>query len=244
MPWAWEPDGNIFVLGTPIGSDTFVTEKLLERTEQANALLRRIQDVDCPQTAFGLVRLCGSAAKMQYSMRTVPSEKSAESLRHFDSHVRVGVEKILAQPLENDEWARAARGVRFGGLGFRPTSSHASGAYWSSLRDCQDLIQSIWSGANLNEEIVGAERFLEPWCSREVRERLSEKPEKRQKAVSDALDRKLFDDECAADTTAAHIRAHLKLVDQDGCGQWLVAPPCRDAGTLLDGELFRIAAKR
>ena len=68
---------------------------------------------------------------------------------------------------------------------------------------------------------------------------MSEKPGKRQKAVSDALDRKLIDNECAADTTAAHIRAHLKLVDQDGCGQWLVASPCSDAGTLLDGEFPR-----
>ena len=62
--------------------------------------------------------------------------------------------------------------------------------------------------------------------------------------MSEALDRKLIDDERASDTTASHIRLHLKLVDQDGCGQWLVAPPCSEAGTLLDGELLRIVAKR
>jgi len=102
----------------------------------------------------------------------------------------------------------------------------------------------IWPAIHVNDDIVSAEGTLESWCSREIRERVSEEGKRRQKAMSEALDRKFIDDECAADTTASHIRAHLKLVDQDGCGQWLVAPPCSEAGTLLDGELFRIAAKR
>ena len=244
LPWSWQQDGNIVVLGTPIGSDSFIMANLSERTKQASNLLHHIRDIDCPQTALSLARLCGSAAKMQYSMRTIPSDKCLESLQLFDGYVRAGVENILAQPLENDEWGRAARGVRFGGLGFRPTAAHAPGAYWSSLCDCQDLMVKIWPAIHVNDDIVSAEGTLESWCSREIRERVSEEGKRRQKAMSEALDRKLVDDECAADTTASHIRAHLKLVDQDGCGQWLVAPPCSEAGTLLDGELFRIAAKR
>ena len=67
---------------------------------------------------------------------------------------------------------------------------------------------------------------------------------KRQKTLSDALDRKDVDDDIARVDTPEHMRAHLKLVCQDGAGQWLVAPPSEDFGTLLEGELFRCAAKR
>ena len=243
-PWTWQADANIKVLGAPVGSDAFVRETLQSRAADATLILNRIKDLDCPQTAMGLARMCGAAVKMQYSMRTTPSDQCEGILQDFDCQVRRSVESILGQPLEQDEWARAARGVRFAGLGFRPAASHAPGAFWASVHDGRELVHRIWPQAEVENLSLNEEAVLGTWCSRELLDRARTTDKKRQKSLSDALDRSSLDAECTSPSTSEHVKAHLKLVQQDGTDQWLVAPPCSDHGTLLDGELFRISAKR
>ena len=41
-----------------------------------------------------------------------------------------------------------------------------------------------------------------------------------------------------------HVKAHLQLVTLPGADAWLHAPPCRDEGTQMDSELFRISLGR
>ena len=177
-------------------------------------------------------------------MRTLPSNSCGDSLAEFDRQQRLALDAIMGQTMDDDEWGRASRGVRFAGLGFRECVPHAPGAYWSSMLDCEALVRAIWPQADIDSAISSQEDNLGVWCSREIRDRVREGLTRRQKTLSDALDRYTLDAECANLRTASHMSAHLRLASQDGAGQWLTAPPNADNGTLLDGELFRVAAKR
>ena len=69
-----------------------------------------------------------------------------------------------------------------------------------------------------------------------------EETSKRQKILSDAFDRKDLDDELHDVHTPSHVAAYLKLVTQDGAGQWLVAPPSEDNGTLRNVAAWRVVS--
>ena len=88
--------------------------------------------------------------------------------------MRKSIERILCHAFETDAWNRAARGIRFGGLGLRPCEHHAAGAYWASLLDSEALVRNIWPVADLQAEARSLEEQVQTWCSREVRDRFHE----------------------------------------------------------------------
>lgn len=70
---------------------------------------------------------------MVHSMRCNPPAAQELALNMFDGMVRRCFGDFSGIHCSNAQWEQAARGLSFGGLGLRATSSHAAAAYIASV---------------------------------------------------------------------------------------------------------------
>ena len=65
-----------------------------------------------------------------------------------------------------------------------------------------------------------------------------------QRSLSRSIDRAEADAELVDRRVPDHIKAHVQLITVGGADSWMHAYPNKEAGTLMDSELFRIAVAR
>ena len=65
-----------------------------------------------------------------------------------------------------------------------------------------------------------------------------------QRSLSRSIDRAEADAEILDPRVPDHIKAHVQLITAGGADSWMHAYPNKEAGTLMDSELFRIATAR
>jgi len=126
-------EGNFPILGTPIGSDEYVTsyceEKILAKARDVCAAMKRIDD---PQVRYVILRQCMAFGPLVPCMRTVPPRQLAPTARAYDALVRKAFSDILGpapSPLSDRAWEQASLGLKAGGLGLRQTSAHLASAF-------------------------------------------------------------------------------------------------------------------
>ena len=126
-------DGNLDILGSPIGSTSFCHRYLLENPiSLAEDSLTAIQKLDDPQVALSLIRHCTGFCKMVYALRTTPTAELQDLCERLDRAVQNTTERFIG-PLGESARRQAQRDKRHGGLGLRSAATHATSAYVSSV---------------------------------------------------------------------------------------------------------------
>ena len=64
------------VLGAPIETETYHAKVLFERVEKTEPLLDRLQQLDDPNAAYGILKICIGTPKLLCSLRTVKPSPS------------------------------------------------------------------------------------------------------------------------------------------------------------------------
>ena len=121
-PDVWSSEG-VKVLGTPVGSPTFVSRVLAERVEREKQLLdAALANVKDGQCAWQLLVQC-AVPRANHTLRTVPPSGSAEYAHLHDNrmweaagHVIGGFPVVTGDAVPSP-WERASLPMRLGGLG-------------------------------------------------------------------------------------------------------------------------------
>ena len=140
-PEVWQPEG-ITVLGTPIGSEQFVSRKMAERIEKERQLWRAIPTVPDLQCAWTLL-LQSARPRANHSMRTMPPTQSATYCVAHDEGIWETAKALLnGVPSDAEPEAKqlSSLPMRQGGLGLRSAERCAPAAYWASWADAVKMI--------------------------------------------------------------------------------------------------------
>ena len=91
------------VLGAALGTPEFVCMKLNERIGKIGVLSEKLDYLDDPQCALGILRHCIGSRKMVYSLRCqTPKSPVIKSLKEFDAQQREKLENILGTVLTEE----------------------------------------------------------------------------------------------------------------------------------------------
>ena len=139
----WNPDG-IVVLGTPIGSDTFVQAQVSERLDNEATFLDQLPGLPDVQCAWQLLVRC-AVPRMNHVLRTLPPGQAARYASRHDELIWSAAVRILGAAsinpvLRNDGWDLASLPARLGGLGLRSASRTRPAAYWASWADALHMM--------------------------------------------------------------------------------------------------------
>ena len=101
----WHPEG-INVLGTPIGSGHFITQKMEERIEKERDLWRAIPTVPDLQCSWQLL-LQSANPRANHTMRTLPPSQSLAFCQAHDEEMWETAKALLGEiPTEGEDDAR------------------------------------------------------------------------------------------------------------------------------------------
>ena len=134
------------VLGAALGTPEFVCMKLNERIGKIGVLFEKLEYLDDPQCALGILRHCIGSPKMVYSLRCqTPEVRSPviKSLKKFDTQQRGKLEKILGTVLPEESWAQATLPITLSGLGVRQCQDLYKASYVGSVLSSEDLASKI-----------------------------------------------------------------------------------------------------
>ena len=137
-PDVWQPK-MITVLGTPIGSEDCVREKMNRRVEEE----RRLGHNPRGARPAVCVLLQSANPRANHSLRTMSPSQSVEYARAHDEGIWQVVSTLLdlRERGEHDQARQVATlPMRQGGLGLRSASRGAEAAYWASRVDGLPMI--------------------------------------------------------------------------------------------------------
>jgi len=232
--------GDFTILGTPIGSDTFVTrhceEKVLSKAKDVCSALLRIED---PQVRYVVLRQCIAFGPLVPLMRTVPPHQLAPTARAYDEIVRRALDGILGpapSSLSDGAWTQACLGVKAGGLGLRSTFAHREAAFLGSCHSA-----STYDGYSLlNDQAYGstlawwgANYRAQPLAGNESQKQLS-------LTVDNEAYWKLYASIPANDKRG---RGRLRVVGGPDAGTFFNVMPCRALHLDLPPAHFRIIVR-
>ena len=141
-------DGTI-ILGSPIGSDDFVSDSCLKLASKGKELCNKISALEDPQCALLLLRHC-HATNLNHLGRTILSEllSRAASL-HDDMTKSTFMSSLILNHLSLAQWQQATLPIRLGGFGVPLPSSVVDASFlagWShtvqSLPDRFSMLQA------------------------------------------------------------------------------------------------------
>ena len=144
---AWQPEG-ITVLGTPIGSEVYIAEKMEERISKERILWEAIRSVPDLQCAWQIL-LQSANPRANHTMRTMPPSLSAACCVAHDEGIWSTAKGLLGGiPDEREEEAHALATLpmRMGGLGLRSAARCARSAFWASWADSIQMIHQRTPG--------------------------------------------------------------------------------------------------
>ena len=124
--------GDFELLKSPIGSETFCKEYARKKAEKESQIVRKIGQIGDGQVGYYLLRWSGNASRLNYTMRTTPSQYGLESFELFDRSLENAFRSLTGLTLTQSQWITATFPVRQGGLGLRSAVVHADSAYIAS----------------------------------------------------------------------------------------------------------------
>ena len=126
-------DEGFILLGSPIGSQSFMNSTLNERIGKIeDTVLNKIPTLEDPQLQLSLTRSTHSYVKFVYSTRTCDTDSISPALNRFDEIQRTALEGIVGAALTPQAYTQGSLPVSKGGLGLRKATLHLYGAYLSS----------------------------------------------------------------------------------------------------------------
>ena len=142
---AWNAEG-VKVLGTPIGTEAFVSDHVTDRMGEEQKLLDALSDVPDLQCAWQILLQC-AGPRCNHLLRTLPPTQSTEYADAHDEAMWKAVGTLLgALPSSDTELANSRRiatlPMRLGGLGLRSARRTSASAYWASWADALPMINA------------------------------------------------------------------------------------------------------
>jgi len=152
-------------------------------------------------------------------MRTTPLNLFGPAASEFDMMVRNSFESILGKGLDDIIWEQAKLSLNTGGVGLRPCTVHAHGAYVASVNLCTPLLNShAEKGVNHFYDIaLTALKSLHPNVSlinTSSQHELS-------KVIDEDLLMRIYD------LATPSNKARLDAIRRPHANAWLSAPPCQ-----------------
>ena len=141
-PDAWQPAG-IKVLGTPIGSDEYVADRMSERIAKESALWHAIPTIPDLQCAWQLL-LQSANPRANHAMRTLPPSVSRAYCEAHDKGIWSTAKLLIGVSGSTDTeevHQLASLPMRMGGLGLRSATRCAAAAFWASWADALPMIR-------------------------------------------------------------------------------------------------------
>jgi Reverse transcriptase (RNA-dependent DNA polymerase) len=126
------PSGLV-VLGSPIGSKSFVSEHINRIVCDAALILLQSQALMDPQKELLLLRCCSGATKMVYWLRTCRPDFLIDDILKFDRVIDDALQHILGVPITGDKRITMHLPLSFGGLGIPIASITKEAAFVSSV---------------------------------------------------------------------------------------------------------------
>ena len=127
-----EGDG-ITVLGSPLGSPTFVRREIEKSIGKVDVILQKLEDLEDPHVAYVLLRSCFSLPKVVHLLRTSDPLLSLDLWSTFDRAIQDALTRILGVGMSEIQWRQAQLPVSMTGMGLRGARDHAMSAYISSV---------------------------------------------------------------------------------------------------------------
>ena len=128
-------DEGLEILGTPIGSDSFVREKCIETVKCERDFLAKLPLLDDMQSGLLLLRYC-AVPKITHLLRTVPHSLIAEAAELHDTMIVKAFENIIGCGALNAlECSQLRLDIQQGGFGLRSAKHSAFEAFlggWSN----------------------------------------------------------------------------------------------------------------
>lgn len=156
---------NFDILGAPVGDSEFCNNYVLEKAILATKnIIEKLHDLEDAQVEYTLLRNCVSFSRMNYFLRTTPTDLINLSTKKFDSIIHDAISTIITYNLNNMSIEQIQLNTSNGGLGLRNTNLHHHAAYLSSIKSCSRSIRDI-----INIELV-----LNPLQQQETRYNLSQ----------------------------------------------------------------------
>lgn len=240
-------DGNVELLGAPLGRDDFCHEHTRQRVAAATELLEALGDLENAQVALHLLRQCAGFCRLSYLARVVPPCVHTEALLALDGAVRACFEQLSNSTPTDDSWAQAQLSLKTGGLGLRSAERHAPAAYVASRAACSALCRLLDPAYTDDdtgdaEHLGAARRAYNAQLPEGDRANFDADRHSDQRLLSDKLDGASRAALWARATPAT--RAHLSLVSAPGACAWLQARPCAAVGTDFPHSLMQVALQR
>ena len=150
---------GIILLGSPVGSHTYVKDKIQEKIQAVKDIIHHLPLLQDPHSEFVLLRSCFSLPKTMFLLRTTqPSHQDLWAT--FDDLIRDSLTHILGSGLNDQQWSQAQMPVAMGGLGLRSAETHSAGAYISSVLSSEILKQGLLPHGNVDIDLVPAISLL------------------------------------------------------------------------------------
>ena len=117
IPRIQEP--GIILLGSPIGNQQFVHNKIQEKIQTVKELTKLLPLIRDPHSELVLLQSCFSLPKIVFLLRTTNPTQHQVLWASFDDLIRDTLNHILGSAIDSNQWAQAQMPVAMGGLGLR-----------------------------------------------------------------------------------------------------------------------------
>ena len=112
-----DPLGGMRVLGSPIGSNLWTRQWLLDFLAGFRQSLDRLEQLASPRPASHILRSCLGSTKVMFLFRTLPWQDGNWLATKCSSHLRHSWELLLQTQMTEVAWQLACLPIEFGGLG-------------------------------------------------------------------------------------------------------------------------------
>jgi hypothetical protein len=238
---------GILVLGSPIGSDDFISSHVNEQVFKASNTLFLSRELKDPQMELLLLRCCSGAPKMTYWLRTCNPRVIRKELADFDSSVNISLLHILGTPVNHEDRLLMHLPLSFGGLGIPISSLSAESSFVAS-------VGSTWSKQQAHTIRLGFFEASQTLIHKNIL--LPPLPPKSLQSVSPLTTSKSeFAQKGFMITINTEIRNTLFLSFDlrrqtvvtaracKGASYWLTSPPNISANSVIDNASFRLLLK-
>ena len=150
------PSGNsgTVVLGTPIGSQEFIDDFILQEILiPLEKLLENIKLLKDSHTEFFLFRNCATFCKIAFLLRTLPPAQGDFLMKGYESRMKDFLKHLvkIQHDLPELAWFQASLQFRLGGLGLKVAKQHHEAAFAASLIQCNFWLDQVCSQQVNNE---------------------------------------------------------------------------------------------
>jgi hypothetical protein len=245
------------LLGSYIGSDSYVRNQLLQKIDVLKTEANHIKDFNNAQGQHLMLRFC-FAQKINYLQRTTPSNLLDNFAAEFDEIKREICGKIIGFAIEDNIWEQCCLKVQHGGLGYQQAKIVSHCAYIASFMEANEILKKHFPNEceDIANESFSALRdaieALNIICERENDQIITY--EMLQLKLTKLNKGETFQNvinELTVETTISKIREkivdtnHLAWFDSlvdDFAGEWLNVPP-KNQKTSMDTIGFRTSIR-